>query len=825
LTRTSPEGEDQVGRLALPSLRLPLVVSFYALVAAVCTLPLVLHLADALAPAPDTLLQSWILAWDIHALTTDPLHLYDANIYFPFPLSLAYSDAMLSGALMVAPVLLLTGNPVLAHNILTLVSLVVAATGMFLLVGALTGDDFAGLVAGCIFGFCASRQAQFEHIHLLQFGWLPLALLYLHKAVERGRASDFLLFVLFTVCQILASVYLAWMMAIAYAIFIVVELASRRSSWKRDNIVRLAGALLLAGVVVTPVMWPYALAQQLYDFHWPMDVIGDLSAVPTDYLSVPAQNLLYAPVLGQFWNARYPSEHILFPGLVALVMAVIAIARRRLDVEVVRYSLMASVAFVLSFGPFLHLNDRDEGIPLPYLYLLQVVPAFGVMRVPARFDLLVMLALSVVAGFGVARLSTVLARRTSALNRRLLLGAVVVVTLFEVLPQPRSMTPISVGAAVPPVYSWLRHQDPTAVVAEIPTRGPTGYATFGYEYMSTYHWHPLVNGSSGFEPPASTRIANELDAFPDPAAVRNLRSLGVRYVVAHVDDLDDRESQRLTNANLAQLQLGIAATFGQDVVYEFAPLANRPLLQDHLQLELPSLVGRGRSPSATVTITNDTPDPLYVAAPQAVGAQIEWNHNGTTESARQDLPVFIEPNHSVSLLVSLPVPSTLTAADSAQLRVRLTGAVKAEASQTVHFADLPTSLDRSQLSATLERVQLPTLVQTSTPVAIEVTMRNSGRAIWLPDPPGASGTKGVVGVSVRSWIDSDGRLVPASEASTAHVQWNVNPGQAATVTLQTKAPSVPGHYDLVLDMLSENVTWFDDVNGGARTIVPVDVEP
>jgi hypothetical protein len=793
--------------------------------AAVCTFPLVLHLSDALAPAPDTLLHSWILAWDIHALTTDPLHLYDGNVYFPFPMSLTYSDAMLSGALMVAPILLLTGNPVLAHNVLTLASLLVAGVGMYLLVRTLTGSDLGGLVSGCIFAFCASWQAHLEHVNLLQFGWLPLALLCLHKAVDRGRTSDFVLFAFFTVAQALASVYLAWMMAIAYAIFIAIELASRRAAWKLDNMLRVCGALLLAAIVVIPVMWPYQRMQQLYGFHWPTDVIGDLSAVPTDYLSVPPQNLLYAQLLGQFTSSKFPTEHILFPGIIALLLAVIAIARRSMHVEVVRYSMMGIVGFVLSFGPFLRLDGQTSAIPLPYFYLLQFVPGFGVMRVPARFDFLLMLALAVVAGFGMARLSATLARRTGVLTRRSILVSVVVLTLLELLPRPQSIAPISVGAAVPRVYSWLRTQDPSAVVAEIPVQGPTGYASFGYEYMSTYHWHPLVNGSSGFEPPGARRIANQLDAFPDPTAVADLRSLGVRFLIAHLDDLDSAETQRLRDADLRRLQLGIAATFGRDVVYELAPLSNPPTLPDHVQLELPSVVGRSTTPSVSVAIANDTPDPLFVGAPEAVGAQVEWNHEGVTENVRQDLPVFVEPDRTVWLLFPAELSTTLRTADSAELRVRLTGSLQLEATRTVRIVDLPTSLDRTALSGALEHVRIPPLVHANTVIPVEVTARNTGRSIWLPDPPGTSGTRGVVGVSVRGWTGPDGNVFPPSEDSTAHVRWNVNPGQAAGLTFQTSTPPAPGRYSLVLDMLSENVTWFDDVDGGAQTVVPVDVEP
>ena len=810
-------------RLATRSVRLPLAVGFYAIASAVCTYPLVLHLADAMPPAPDTLLHSWILAWDIHALTTDPLHFYDGNVYFPFPLSLTYSDAMVSGALLVAPVLLRQPGPGAqpAH-----VGVLVDRRSRDVPARpALTGSDVGALIAGCIFAFCASRQAHLEHVNLLQFGWLPLALLCLHRAVHRGRTSDLLLFVFFTVFQALASVYLAWMMAIAYAIFVVVELAYRRADWRPANMARVAGALLLAAIVVIPVMWPYERMQQIYQFHWPNDVLGDLSAAPKDYLSVPPQNFLYADLLKQFAPSNFPTEHILFPGFAVLALALIAVVRRSVNIEVIRYSLMSIVAFVLSFGPFLRLDSQTEVIPLPYFLLLQFVPGFGVMRVPTRFDFLVMLGLAIVAGFGVARLDAALARWTGPWTLRSILAGVVVVTLLEMLPSPQLSAPIDVGAAVPAVYGWLRSQDPNTVVAEIPAQGPTGFASFGYEYMSTYHWHPLVNGASGFEPPASKRVANALDEFPDATAVANLRSLGVRYLIAHLDNLSSAETERLNSADLARLQLTIAATFGRDVVYEFAPPSNPTSLPDHVKLELPSLVGRGTTPYLVATITNDTPDPLFVGAPEAVGAQVEWNHDGATEDARQDLPVFFEPNRTLRLLFPAELSSSLRSAESAQLRVRLTGSIELEATQTVRIVDLPTSLQRIGLSATLEHVQLPKSVSADMQIPIEVTARNTGQAIWLTDPPGTTGSRGVVGVSVRSWTGVDGKVWPPSEFSTAHVQQNVNPGQSAVVTIHTSSPPVPGHYDLVLDMLSESVTWFDDVNGGARTHVSVDVEP
>src|SRR5216683_2909121 len=232
--------------------RLRIVLVLYVVAALMCTFPLVLHLDDSMTPQGDPLLHSWILAWDIHALTTNPLQLYDANIFFPFPLPLTYSDAMLSGALSVAPVLLFTDNPVLAHNALMLLSLFLAAIGMFLLVRSLTNSDLAGFLSGCIFSFCSVRQAHLEHVNLLQLGWLPFALLYLHRVFARGRLSDYILFGLFTVLQALASFYLAWMTALAYIVFILVELASRRCLRAVRQGAGVAAVLLFAAAIVFP---------------------------------------------------------------------------------------------------------------------------------------------------------------------------------------------------------------------------------------------------------------------------------------------------------------------------------------------------------------------------------------------------------------------------------------------------------------------------------------------------------------------------------------------------------------------------------------------
>src|SRR3712207_9398016 len=97
------------------------------------TWPYVLHLRDATVVGFDPLLQIWLSRWVQHALVTDPLHLYDANIFHPFAQTLAYTDANIPGALLAAPVDLLTRNPILTNSLLVLATFLLAAWGTYAL--------------------------------------------------------------------------------------------------------------------------------------------------------------------------------------------------------------------------------------------------------------------------------------------------------------------------------------------------------------------------------------------------------------------------------------------------------------------------------------------------------------------------------------------------------------------------------------------------------------------------------------------------------------------------------------------------------------------
>src|SRR3954463_16069707 len=74
----------------------------------------------------DAQLNMWIMAWDAHALRHHARDLFDANIFYPEPRTLAYSETLLGYLPIFGPVLWLGGSPALANNAVLLFTFTVS---------------------------------------------------------------------------------------------------------------------------------------------------------------------------------------------------------------------------------------------------------------------------------------------------------------------------------------------------------------------------------------------------------------------------------------------------------------------------------------------------------------------------------------------------------------------------------------------------------------------------------------------------------------------------------------------------------------------------
>src|SRR3954470_1867014 len=167
----------------------------YTLIALVMTWPLARGLArDVAWDLGDSVLNMWILAWDCEQFRailgghwSHLAHFFDANIFHPAPLTLAYSEHLLPQALQIFPIYEATKNPILCYNVLFLSTFALSGLGMFLFARELTGSAVAAFVGGLLFAFVPYRIPQASHLQVLSSQWMPFALYGFRRWFDNGR--------------------------------------------------------------------------------------------------------------------------------------------------------------------------------------------------------------------------------------------------------------------------------------------------------------------------------------------------------------------------------------------------------------------------------------------------------------------------------------------------------------------------------------------------------------------------------------------------------------------------------------------------------------
>ena len=324
--------------------------------------------------------------------------------------------------------------------------------------------------------------------------WIPLCLWALHRTLDSGRLRDGLLTGLFFALQALSSLYYAIFLATFLVPLVAVLMIAQPGRLAR-SIRPLGAGALLASLLVTPVILPYFAARESVGER-PEFEIQFYSATPQDYLSAHPRNAMFGEITAHLRH----QERELFMGVIVPLIALVALWPP-LSAARIGYLLAMLLAFEASLG--------FNGFTYGWLHSY-VLPYKG-LRVPARMAMLVGMSLSVLVGYGVARLT---ARRTA----RAAVGIAALVSVLIFLEYRTSMTFDYIWPSPPPVYERLQ-LEPPSVLLELPLKSPDIYLEPVYMYFSTFHWHKLVNGYSGFSPPSYAKLLKLIATFPDEDSI------------------------------------------------------------------------------------------------------------------------------------------------------------------------------------------------------------------------------------------------------------------------------------------------------------------
>jgi hypothetical protein len=403
---------------------------------------------------------------------------------------------------------------------------------MHALARSVTGSGTAAYVAGLAWACWPYRTAHLLHIQLQALYFMPLALLFLHKVAAARRWRDALALGVLTALQAIASVYYGVMTAVGLGVT-ALALAIGTGQWRSRRFwTRLAVAALLAVVIAAPVLVRYVRSQQAEGFGRTMYEASNHSAAAQSYMQVPPSNLLYgktgllaprSPRPFDFAQGqpgardRSGVEHYLFPGFVLIGLALLgAIRNWASDRRALARSCVALVivGVVLSLGP--------EGFRGLYAALHDNVFGFQAIRAPARFAVVAMLGLGLLASLAVAKWPSTLARGQAVV------GLAAALCLLEYLNAP-----LPLAAAPPrstPVGAWLRVAAEPGAVIHLPLTIDIDNTPFMVESLE--HGRPIVNGYSGQRPAFYSAVVDALADVPGAEALATLKELDVRFVVS-----------------------------------------------------------------------------------------------------------------------------------------------------------------------------------------------------------------------------------------------------------------------------------------------------
>jgi hypothetical protein len=334
--------------------------------------------------------------------------LWDHRLTLGFPV-LAEGQ---SGVFYPPNILLSFFPPTIALSFTTILTLIITGLTLYIYARSLKLNRFPSLLAAITFAFSAFFVARFKHANMVAVAaWVPLFFYSIHKLATTFKLKFAALAGIILAIQLLAGHPNMTFYAFAiYVIYILFEFYLQKKSRPLSEIIPflsisifIIGAISfgLSAVQLLPTLELTQLTQRAsytfaastaYPFH-PKNLITFISPY---YFGNPAtgsysQNI---QTFGIFW------ENATYIGLLPFILAIIALIRSIKNESLRKLKLF--LIFLILFSLALMLGRQ---LPL-FRAVWNLIPGFQLFRFPTRFNLFIILSLSLLAGLGAEKLVT-----------------------------------------------------------------------------------------------------------------------------------------------------------------------------------------------------------------------------------------------------------------------------------------------------------------------------------------------------------------------------------------------------------------------------------
>lgn len=497
-----------------------LVFLIFFITAVVITWPLIFHLTSAITDPVDGLLATWIMNWNIHIILSGPIAWFNfsnANIFFPYHNTLAFSDYHLPGSILALPFVIIFGEPVLAFNINLLLGLALTGLSFYLFVLRLTKSYPAAFLAGFVGTFSLLHLNYLSRLQYLHFWPVIFAT---HFLLQK-KYWPFIFFFVASVTVTPLYLYFLLLITMIFTLF------------QRTDRIRVVKSILISLAVSSFFLIPSWQASREFNLTRSVTEVVSHSLKWTDLVSASSISKL---------SLIFPATQNSAPGFLGIsLVTVIGIflvkrywykIKEESETAVTIRSLLivGLVSIVLSFGPFFHIHKDTirvgpiPAIPMPYLIFYYLLPGFAGIQMASAWLIL--------GGFALFLAAVIY------LSKHISVAWVIVFCLlsFWEIKTPITLYSVPSRHEFPVEQEWLAKNSVNEPMIQFPINSRLDQPGVRLEalkmYYSTIHWRPMFNGYSSF-PPAEweSRVKNLQNEFPSKDSFALLRKLKIKLVV------------------------------------------------------------------------------------------------------------------------------------------------------------------------------------------------------------------------------------------------------------------------------------------------------
>lgn len=456
--------------------------------------------------------------------------------------------------LCIFPVYLISilAGEIFAYNAMILSSFILSFLCMYILVFYLTKKHSAAFISGLIYSLCPYHvNKSWEHFGLMFIEFIPLYAYWLLKLKDSPNLKNSIfcsLSLLLVVLSDLTYIYVISIFSALYLLFLLIF-------YRKDKIglftyiKSFIKMCVLASVIILPLLFflfknvlltkpvsasnnPEILTRA---FHYLFSQSASILAYLIPSKFHPIWGGLARALEGSFLFGRGSIEQTLYLGWIGIILFYIAIKKKKdatLNHANIKQSdfvkrlflfiLFSSIIF--SMPPYWNLLLFKVYFPSFFLYKL--LPVF---RAYARFGVLAILSISILAGYGFATLLTT--KKKEKLTTAII--SLLIFVDFSNIP-PARITEIN---RCPPVYNYIAEKNGNFAIVEYPLRlgdMSEGYENLDYLLYQRCHQKAIVNGAKPGT--YAYEIKKKITRITDADTPRILSALGAKYVILHLGE-------------------------------------------------------------------------------------------------------------------------------------------------------------------------------------------------------------------------------------------------------------------------------------------------